>query len=225
MTISQTPHPARLAVPVSERDHALGPSEAPVTLVEYGDFECPFCGMAYPEIKEIRHRLGSQLRFVYRHFPRPEHAHAKHAAEAAECAGAQGEDHFWAMHDILFEHQQALDDVHLRQYASEIGLDPQRFSEDMAHHTYLERVHQDLEGGAHSDVHGTPAFFINGERFAGGARTNELYRELLRHLAGKAALRHSVTNDVDEASAESFPASDPPEGGPLSMCEEDSDAH
>jgi len=200
----------RLVVPVSARDHVWGPADAPITLVEYGDFECPFCKMAYPDLKELRRRLGDRLRIVFRHFPRPEHPHARHAAEAAEAAAAQGEQHFWAMHDALFEHQQALDDVHLRHYASEIGLDPQRFSADMAYHRYLERVHQDLEGGAHSDVHGTPAFFINGERFAGGARTNELYRELLRHLAGKAAPRHSVTNDVDEASADSFPASDPP---------------
>lgn len=208
--MTQTSHPARLAGAVTERDHALGPPEAPVTLIEYGDFECPFCGMAYPNVREIRHRLGDQLRFVYRHFPRPEHAHAKHAAEAAECAAAQGEDKFWAMHDMLFEHQQALDDAHLREYAADIGLDLRRFSEDMAHHTYLERVHQDLEGGAHSDVHGTPTFFINGERFEGGARAGELYRELLRHLGGEAALRPSFTDEVDEASAESFPASDPP---------------
>ncbi len=207
----QTSHqPSHLAVAVTERDHALGPPGAPLTLVEYGDFECPFCGMAYPEIKEIRHRVGKQLRFVYRHFPRPEHAHAKRAAEAAECAAAQGEDKFWAMHDMLFEHQQALEDAHLRQYAAEIGLDLQRFGEDMAHHTYLERVHQDLEGGAHSDVHGTPTFFINGERYEGGARASELYRELLRHLGGEAAPRPSFTDDIDEASAESFPASDPP---------------
>jgi protein-disulfide isomerase len=208
--MAQTSHAARLAVPVSERDHALGPPEAPVTLVEYGDFECPFCGMAYPDIKQIRHRLGNQLRFVYRHFPRPEHPHARHAAEAAECAAAQGEDRFWAMHDMLFEHQQALEDAHLRQYAGEIGLDPQRFSEDMAQHTYLERVHQDLEGAARSGVHGTPAFFINGARYEGGARASDLYRELLRQLGGEAALRDSFTDEVDEASAESFPASDPP---------------
>jgi protein-disulfide isomerase len=181
-----------------------------VTLVEYGDFECPFCGRAYPDLKHIRQRLGDRLRFVYRHFPRPEHPHARHAAEAAECAAAQGEDHFWAMHDLLFEHQHALDDAHMVQYAGDIGLDRERFSQDMAHHTYLERVHQDLEGGVHSGVHGTPTFFINAEKYEGRARATDLYRELLRHLGGEAALRHASADEVDEASAESFPASDPP---------------
>jgi formate-nitrite transporter family protein len=208
--MSPTSHTARLTIPVSERDHALGPPDAPVTLVEYGDFECPFCGMAYPDVNRIRGRLGDGLRFVYRHFPRPEHPHARHAAEAAECAAAQGEDRFWAMHDVLFEHQQALDDEHLAQYAAQIGLDMERFRQDMAHHRYLERVHQDLESGVHSGVHGTPTFFINGEQYEGRARADDLYRDLLRHLGVEAALRHSFTDEVDEASAESFPASDPP---------------
>src|SRR5919206_534227 len=136
--MSTTTQTARLVIPVTERDHALGPRDAPVTLVEYGDFECPFCGMAYPELKDIRGRLGDRLRFVYRHFPRPEHPHARHAAEAAECAAAQGEDHFWAMHDRLFEHQQALDDEHLVRYAAELGLDTERFRRDMDQHVYLE---------------------------------------------------------------------------------------
>jgi len=199
-----------LAVPVTERDHALGPVEAPLTLVEYGDFECPFCGLAFPEVKQLRSQLGDDLRFVYRHFPRPEHAHAKHAAEAAECAAAQGEDRFWAMHDTLFANQSALDDAHLRQYATDIGLDVQRFADALADHTYLERVHQDLEGAVHSDVHGTPTFFINGQRYEGPATASGLYPELLRHVGGEAGLRQSFTDEVDETSAESFPASDPP---------------
>jgi protein-disulfide isomerase len=138
--------------------------------------------MAYPDLKHIRARLGDRLRFVFRHFPRPEHPHARHAAEAAECAAAQGEDRFWAMHDLLFEHQDALEDAHLVQYASQIGLDVERFSQDRAHHTYLERVHQDLEGGVHSGVHGTPTFFINGARYEGRALASDLYRELLQQL-------------------------------------------
>src|SRR5438132_10231680 len=121
-------HVDHLSQPVTARDHAAGSPDAPVTLVEYGDFECPFCGMAYPEIKDIRQRLGDRLRFVYRHFPRPEHPHARHAAEAAEAAAAQGEQHFWAMQDALFEHQQALEDAQLVRYASDIGLDTGRFS-------------------------------------------------------------------------------------------------
>ena len=175
-----------LAIPVTNRDHALGPPEAPLTLVEYGDFECPFCGMAYPDLKQIRTRLGDQLRFVYRHFPRPEHPHARHAAEAAECAAAQADSFFWAMHDMLFEHQQALDDEHLTQYAGKIGLDTQRFERDIADHRYLERVQDDLAGGVRSGVHGTPTFFINGERYEGHARADDLYRELLRQLDGAA---------------------------------------
>jgi formate-nitrite transporter family protein len=200
----------RLAVPVGDRDHALGPSDAEVTLVEYGDFECPFCGMAYPDIKDIRGRLGNRLRFVYRHFPRPEHPHARHAAEAAECAAAQSEDQFWAMHDLLFEHQQALEDEHLAQYASNIGLDVARFSHDLNHHAYLQRVQQDLQGAVRSDVHGTPTFFINGERYQGRARADDLYRDILKRMGDDHEPGGFCKDEVDEASAESFPASDPP---------------
>src|SRR3982751_1274208 len=100
---------ARLTVPVGPRDHAQGSHDARVTLVEYGDYECPHCGRAYPIIKEVQRRLGSKLRFAFRNFPLGEsHPHAEHAAEAAEAAGAQGR--FWEMHDMLYEHQQALDD-------------------------------------------------------------------------------------------------------------------
>src|SRR5215216_169836 len=142
--MTQTSDPSQLAVPVSELDHALGPVDAPVTLVEYGDFECPFCGMAYPDIKRIQSRLGDQLRFAYRHFPRPEHPHARAAAEAAEAAAAQQPEYFWAMHDQLFENQRALDDSSLLAYASRIGLDIDRFRADFTRHTYRERVHEDL---------------------------------------------------------------------------------
>jgi protein-disulfide isomerase len=203
--MTQTSRGALLAVAVSERDHSSGPPDAPVTLVEYGDFECPFCGMAYPDIKRIQSRLGDQLRFVYRHFPRPEHPHARNAAEAAEAAAAQGSQYFWAMHDQLFEKQRALDDSSLLTHASRIGLDIDRFRADFTSHAYRERVREDLVSAVASDVHGTPTFFINGQRYEGRARADDLYRALLVHLDDAAP-----ADLVDEASAEPFSAGDAP---------------
>ena len=156
----------RLAVPVSEQDHIQGPATAPVTLLEYGDYECPFCGQAYPIVKELQEQLSDQLRFVFRNFPLTRsHPHAENAAEAAEAAGAQGM--FWPMHDTLYEHQQALDDPHLLLYAQELGLDLGAFEEAMIQHIYAERVREDLLGGVRSGVNGTPSFFINGIRHDG----------------------------------------------------------
>ena len=155
---------AQLTLPVGERDHAQGPADAAVTLVEYGDYECPHCGRAYPIVKEVQRRLGSTLRFVFRNFPLNEsHPHAQHAAEAAEGAAAQ--DRFWEMHDSLFEHQRALDDRHLVEYAQALGLDAAVFEHDLRAHTYKARVRQDFVSGVRSGVNGTPTFFINGLRF------------------------------------------------------------
>lgn len=152
--------------PVTERDHIAGPDDAPITLVEYGDYECPYCGMAYPIVKDLQRRLGDQLRFVFRNFPlREAHPHAEHAAEAAESAGAQGK--FWEMHDIIFEHQQALEDDDLQAYAKAIGADPKRIAEDLTNATYVKRVRDDFRSGVRSGVNGTPTFFINGERYNG----------------------------------------------------------
>src|SRR5438874_12280859 len=121
---------ARLTLPVSQRDHQQGPETAPVTLVEYGDYECPYCGEAYPIVKEIQRRLGDRLRFVFRNFPLTQsHPHAEHAAEAAEAAAVQ--EKFWEMHDYLFEHQQALDDAPLVQYAVTLTLDTESFVREM----------------------------------------------------------------------------------------------
>jgi len=154
---------ARLTVEVRQRDHQQGPEAAPVTLVEYGDYECPYCGEAYPIVKEIKLRLGDRLRFVFRNFPLTQsHPHAEHAAEAAEAAGAQGK--FWQMHDYLFEHQQALDDAHLVHYAVALQLDEQTFKREMTTHMHANRVREDFLSGVRSGVNGTPTFYINGVR-------------------------------------------------------------
>lgn len=155
-----------LTPPVSKQDHVLGPESAPVTLVEYGDYECPYCGMAHLTVKEVLQLLGDQLRFVFRHFPLIQiHPHAERAAEAAEAAGAQGK--FWAMHDTLFEHQRALDDTHLVLYATALDLNKDRFVRELTEHKYADRVIKDLLSGARSGVNGTPTFFINGLRYEG----------------------------------------------------------
>ncbi|HEY6356786.1 MAG TPA: thioredoxin domain-containing protein [Vicinamibacterales bacterium] len=155
---------ARLTLPVGARDHADGAADAAVTLVEYGDYECPHCGRAYPIVKEVQRRLGGRLRFVFRNFPLAEaHPHAEHAAEAAEGAASQGR--FWEMHDALFEHQQALDDRHLVGYAKGLGLDDTRFRDELAAHRHAPRVREDFLSGVRSGVNGTPTFFINGIRY------------------------------------------------------------
>jgi protein-disulfide isomerase len=154
---------ARLTLRVSHRDHRRGPETAQVTVVEYGDYECPFCGQAYPIVKEIQRRLGDRLRFVFRNFPLSQmHPHAEHAAEAAEAAAAQ--EKFWEMHDSLFEHQQALADAHLVQYAVALHLDEETFKREMIEHVHTNRVHEDFLSGVRSGVNGTPTFFINGVR-------------------------------------------------------------
>ena len=155
-----------LGAPVDEHDHFLGSPSAPVTLVEYGDFECLHCGQAYPVVRQIRKSLGDRLRLVFRNFPLATiHPHAQNAAEAAEAAGAQRL--FWQMHDALFEHQMQLTDRHLRLYASQSGLDMDRFNREMAVHAWAPSVREHFLGGARSGVKRTPAFFINGVRHLG----------------------------------------------------------
>jgi protein-disulfide isomerase len=152
-----------LDLPVGPRDHSMGPPDAPVTLVEYGDYECPYCGRAYPIVKAIQDRLGHRLRFVFRNFPLTQsHPHAQHASESAEAAARQ--NRFWEMHDMLFEHQRALDDPHLVEYATTVGVAPDVFERDLAQHTFAPRVREDFMSGVRSGVNGTPTFFINGRR-------------------------------------------------------------
>jgi len=151
---------------VSARDHAQGPTDAPITLVEYGDFECPHCGRAYPIVKAVQRSLGDQLRFVFRNFPLAKaHAHAEHAAEMAEAAGHHGT--FWPMHDVLFEHQDALEDEDLVAYAATLGIDPAWAAAALVQGLFAERVREDFASGVKSGVNGTPTFFINGVRYDG----------------------------------------------------------
>ena len=175
------PGVGRLSLSVGTRDHIQGPDDAPVTLIEYGDFECPHCGWAYPIVKEVLKRLGDQLRFVFRHFPiSTVHPHAKSAAEAAETAGGQGK--FWEMHDYLFEHQDALDDEHLRKYAIALGLNVERYDKDMVEHTYAQKVREDFLSGVRSGANGTPTFFINDVRYDGLWDVDNLHRALKEEM-------------------------------------------
>jgi protein-disulfide isomerase len=150
-----------LAVPVGDADNALGPAQARVTLVEYGDFECPNCKQAAPAVKLQLARFADRVRLVFRHFPLEEvHPHALHAALAAEAAG--GQDRFWPMHDLLFANQQHLKLHDLRSYAERLELDMVRFDADMKDEIYLQRVREQIDGGRRSGVRATPTFFVNG---------------------------------------------------------------
>jgi protein-disulfide isomerase len=165
----------RLAVPVDpSRDHVQGPSTATLTLVEYGDYQCPFCGAAYPEVKKAQKELGSNLRFVFRNFPLTRmHEFALNAAETAEAASAQGK--FWEMHDFLYEHQATLGDPSVALgYAKKIGLDTQRFERELAQHVHEKRIKDDFMGGVRSGVNGTPTFYVNGVRHDGPAEADAL---------------------------------------------------
>ena len=170
---------SRLTPAVSDSDHRSGPDDAPVTLVEYGDYECPHCGRAHPIVQEVRKRLGRRLRFVFRNFPLAEaHPHAVHAAEAAEAAAIQGR--FWEMHDLLFEHQAALEDSDLIGYAKRLALDPGRMKDELAAGTHANRVRQDFHSGVRSGVNGTPTFFIDGVRYDGSWDLDALVEVLER---------------------------------------------
>jgi len=156
-----------LAVPVDpERDHIRGPKkDALITLVEYGDFECPYCGQAEPAVRELIREYG-ELRFVFRHLPLTEvHSHAQLAAEAAEAAGRQGK--FWEMHDMLMDHQGALTFSDLVRYARDLDLDTDKFAAELRRHADAWRVAEDVDSADLSSVSGTPTFFINGNRYYG----------------------------------------------------------
>jgi protein-disulfide isomerase len=171
-----------LSRPVTDRDHTKGPSDAPVTLVEYGDYECPHCGRAFPVLEEMRQVLGDSLRFAYRHYPiNLSHTHAQVAAEAAEAAGAQGR--FWEMHAKLFINQEALDRAALERYAIEIGLDVARFHMELATGAHRDRIWEDLQSAEESGVSWTPTFFINDVRFGYAPDLKGLFEALQTAVA------------------------------------------
>jgi protein-disulfide isomerase len=155
-----------LSLPVGPRDHAQGPATAPVTLVEYGDYDCPHCARAYPIVKAIQAQMGDRLRFVFRNFPlRQVHPHAETAAEAAEAAAVPGK--FWETHDTLYENQNALELEDLVSYAADLGLDPVRFASELQEGAHAPRVQEDFLSGVRSGVNGTPCFFLNDVRYEG----------------------------------------------------------
>ena len=154
---------AESTLPIQDDDHIAGSDTATVTIVAYCDFECPYCGRAYPIIKRLQARLGDRLRFVFRHFPLiHKHPLAQQAAEAVESADAQGQ--FWAMHDLLFENQKALEQDDLYVYGASLDLDVGRFEREVVDRVYKSRVDRDIRSGQQSGVTGTPTFFINGVR-------------------------------------------------------------
>ena len=166
MKTSDHPTAKALTFPLAGRDHLQGAIDAPLMLLEYGDYECPYCGAAHPIVKEVQAHLGDQLGFAFRNFPLTNlHSHAQHAAESAEAAGAQG--HFWAMHDVLFENQDQLGDDDLAGYARALRLDPGRLMREVFAGIHTDRVREDFRDGARAGVNGTPTFFVNGVHYAG----------------------------------------------------------
>jgi protein-disulfide isomerase len=155
-----------LQIPVNENDHSQGPEDAPVTLIEYGDYQCPYCGKAHPIVKRLQEALQDDLRFVFRNFPLTQvHPMAMPAAQAAEAATFQ--DKFWEMHDYIFEHQSELSPEGLLQFAIDLQMDPEQLAADMERPEVKQKIERDFKYGVRSGVNGTPTFFINGVRYDG----------------------------------------------------------
>jgi len=163
---------------VTEKDHSSGPATAPVTLLEYGNFECIHCGRAYPVIKQVQNLLRDNLRFVFRHFPTVHtHPYSLRAAEAAESAGAQQK--FWQMHDELFTHQTALEDHHLSRYARRVGLNLERFNHDMTEHSFLQKIESDYQRSLFDEhITGTPTLYLNDVRYTGPTDLDSFLRAI-----------------------------------------------
>ena len=180
---------ATLKIAVSPQDHAQGAENAAVTLVEYGDYQCPHCGRAYPIVKRIQKHFGARLRFVFRNFPLGEmHPEAVAAAETAEFAGANGK--FWEMHDLLFENQERLGGELYAELAGQLGLSAEALEKALEDGTYEERVRADFQGGVRSGVNGTPTFFINGHRHDAAFE----YEDLAAAIdAASGSVKHAAT--------------------------------
>ncbi|MFT3827674.1 MAG: DsbA family protein [Chitinophagaceae bacterium] len=166
--------------PVSSADNVQGNAHAHIVLVEYGDYECPHCGAAYPIVKKLQSHFGNKLLFVFRNFPLTEiHPHALAAAYVAESAAAQGK--FWPVHDLIFEHQNQLSVKSLLSYATKSGVDIAQLEEDMTSDAVINKVETDIEGGLRSGVNGTPTFFVNGKRYEGDYEY-EAFKEFLEAI-------------------------------------------
>ncbi len=173
----------QLIEPVNSSDHIYGNPDATIELVEYGDYECPYCGRAYPIIKDIQQQLGTDLKFVFRNFPLSNvHPHAFMAAVATEAAGLQGK--FWEMHDIIFENQKTLDVENIFLFAAKVGLNIERFKSDTQQTSLMDKVEKDFESGLRSGVNKTPTFFINGKKYDGDWTGGQLFQYLTDLLAG-----------------------------------------
>lgn len=183
---------ATLATAISEEDHAQGPADAAITLVQYGDYECPYTPLSRHSVHQLQREFSDSLRFVFRHFPLEEiHPRARAASAAAEAAAQQTD--FWTMHEYLFEHQNALEDADLSRYAVELGLDSDRFARDRTSPEVENRIDRDLASGEQSGVPGTPTFYVNGIRHDGGYDLESLRSAILAHIdaRAKAHSRHA----------------------------------
>jgi protein-disulfide isomerase len=179
---------SRLRVPVTKADHIEGPFDAPVTLVEYGDYECPYCGVAFPNVRRVRRLFAQKLRFAFRHFPLTEvHPWAEPAAEAAEYAATQGL--FWEMHDSLYANQDELGLPLILALGRALGLSDLGLRDTLAHRTFAEKINDDFIGGVRSGVNGTPSFFINGEKHEGSFAYEDLAAAINARLHAGAARR------------------------------------
>jgi protein-disulfide isomerase len=175
---------SHLKTAVNSADHVQGDSNAPLELVEYGDYQCPYCGQAYPIIKAIQQKLKGDLKFVFRNFPLTEaHPDAFNAAMAAEAAALQNK--FWQMHDVIYENQDNLGAEGLLSYAKKIGLDVSRFKNDIENNSLSTKIENDLESGVRSGVNGTPSFYINGVKYEGAWDDEQEFLQDLKGLLKK----------------------------------------